>query len=124
MELLQACLEGGSAEAWQEFLSRYQRLIACTVLRVADGYGRREMVDDLVQDTLAKLLADNCANLRRFVPRREFSLDSYLQRTARSVALDSFKREGAQRRDFARTEALPAVSSSTRNGCFSQAFLL
>jgi hypothetical protein len=70
-ELVRACVEAGNSEAWNEFVCRFRKLIACVVLRIARKYGESSpaIVDDLVQDVYLKVCSDNCRLLREFEPQ-------------------------------------------------------
>lgn len=99
-QLLEDCLQGGSVEAWQEFVHRFQPLISAVVAQVARGNGTvtPTLVDDLVQETYLRLCADDYRLLRNFTGGHENSLFGYLKVTAASVALDYFKALRTQKR--------------------------
>src|SRR5215469_12430604 len=95
-ELLQRCCrDRNDNAAWEEFVRRFQPLIAGVVLKtLRHRYAAPapHLVDDLVQDTYLKLCANNYRALRKFVPRHDNSIYEYLKRTASSVALDYLRR--------------------------------
>lgn len=69
-ELARLCVDKGDAQAWLEFIRRYQRPIALTVLRMCrlrrdEGTGQ---IDDLIQEIYLRLCANGCKLLREFVP--------------------------------------------------------
>jgi len=100
LDLVACCLAANQAEAWQEFVRRFQPLIAGVVARAAarwvavtDG-----IVDDLVQETYIKLCADNCRRLREFESRHDEAFYGYVKSIAYSVTLDHFKKHYASKR--------------------------
>src|ERR1700677_3947954 len=70
-ELVRACAQTGRPLAWQEFIRRFNPLIAGVAIRTARRWGNfpLSLIDDLVQDTYLKLCADNYKLLRTFEPR-------------------------------------------------------
>jgi RNA polymerase sigma-70 factor (ECF subfamily) len=93
-ELVRACVDSGNAEAWQEFVCRFEKLIGLIILRVTRRYGetRREIIEELVQDTYVKICIDNCRLLRNFEFRHENAFLAMLKVVARNVALDHFRK--------------------------------
>ncbi len=118
-DLVDACVQGGDAAAWEEFQRRYHRVIAVTVLRVVAAFEAAdpELVDDLIQDTYLKLCADRCRVLRDNRAEHAESLGAFLKRIAHNVAVDHFrgstaKKRGGGARQEALTELSEAASSS------------
>jgi RNA polymerase sigma-70 factor (ECF subfamily) len=99
-ELFSLCSGAGDAACWQEFIRRFNPLIARTVLRVAMRYGisNKALVDDLVQETYLRICANECALLRRFSPRQPESAFAFLKVVAANVAQDHFKSRLADKR--------------------------
>jgi len=99
-ELVRRCSAPGDIEAWQEFVCRFHRLIAKTVLRTAATFGdtTRETADDLIQETYLKLCADNYRILRGFEHRHVDAFNGYIQVIARNVVRDHFKSFFSSRR--------------------------
>jgi RNA polymerase sigma-70 factor (ECF subfamily) len=101
-ELSQLCIDGSNAEAWLEFVRRYQKPIALTALRICRLWGEatRTIVDDLVQETYLRICANGCRVLRAFTPRpdREDSLADFVVTVAASVCHDHFRGQRAQKR--------------------------
>src|SRR4051812_2099089 len=91
-ELVRACAESGDAEAWQEFVCRFERLIGIVVWRVARRHGENSgtVVEDLVQETYAKICDDDCRLLRGFKPHHQDAFFGMLKVTAANVARDYF----------------------------------
>jgi len=119
-ELLNACTDANSTDAWAEFIARYQRLLAGVIARIAFRYrGRQEpaVIDDLVQETYLRLCRDGCRVLRQFRPEREDSIFGFLKVVASSVALDHFRAESAEKRGPA---SMPLDELSERHAISSQ----
>lgn len=107
-DLVHECAENSCPEVWEEFIRRFQRLIACVALRACREWSEtsREVVEDMVQNTLMKLCADNCALLRRFQPQHPGSFKGYLKRVTANVVYDHFRAEHAGKRDVGSTTEL------------------
>jgi RNA polymerase sigma-70 factor (ECF subfamily) len=92
-ELVAECLKGMTIEAWEEFVRRFQPLIASVTARVARDFGDvvPGLVDDLTQDVYLKLCADGFRLLRECRLPHENSIFSYLKFVSASVAHDHFK---------------------------------
>jgi RNA polymerase sigma-70 factor (ECF subfamily) len=101
-ELTRLCVEAGESEAWTEFVRRFQKPIALTVLRISRIWGLACLttVDDLVQDTYLRLCADGCRLLRDFRTGTEGanSLTALVRVVASNVAHDYFRNKTAQKR--------------------------
>jgi len=101
--LIAQCLQGDE-DAWNEFLERFNKLIAATLVRQCfrRGDNALALIDDLIQETYLKLCANNFRILREFKERHENALAGLLRQTALSVALDYFDRAGAAKRGAGR----------------------
>ena len=99
-DLVRACADSGDAEAWEEFLRRFQPLIANVALRTARRWSApsSEMLDDLVQETFLKLCADDCRLLRNFESRHPGAIFGFLKVVTASVVHDRFKATSAAKR--------------------------
>ncbi|MGB6158293.1 MAG: sigma-70 family RNA polymerase sigma factor [Acidobacteriaceae bacterium] len=101
-ELTRLCVDAGESEAWTEFVRRFQKPIALTVLRISRIWGLAciATVDDLVQDTYLRLCADGCRLLRDFKTGAEGanSLTALVRVVASNVAHDYFRNKTAQKR--------------------------
>ena len=99
-ELFSVCVRAGDTACWQEFMRRFNPLIARSVLRVAMRYGTsdKSLIDDLVQDTYLKICANECKLLRTFIPQSTESAFGFLKVVATSVAQDFFKSRLAEKR--------------------------
>jgi RNA polymerase sigma-70 factor (ECF subfamily) len=97
-EIVCLCADGGSDEAWQEFLSRVGRPISLTILRTASRWGQpsRSLVEDLLQVTYLKLWEGGCRLLRDFAIQRPDAILGYLKKTAANATHDYFKHRCSQ----------------------------
>lgn len=100
LDLVAQCLASNQSDTWQEFIRRFQPLIAGVVARAAARWvtATECIVDDLVQETYIKLCADNCRRLREFESRYDEAFYGYLKSIAYSVTLDYFKKHYASKR--------------------------
>lgn len=107
-ELVAVCANSGDEAAWEEFVKRFQPMIARTVLRTARRFvpPPRYLLDDLIQETFLKLCGDDCLVLRRFQSRHKDSIFGYLASVAASVVLDHFKFRRARKRNENKTEPI------------------
>jgi RNA polymerase sigma-70 factor (ECF subfamily) len=99
-ELFSVCASRGGSACWEEFIRRFNPVIARSVLRVAIRHGNseRSLIDDLVQETYLKICASDCKLLRTFIPKHPESAFAFLKVVATSVAQDYFKSRLAQKR--------------------------
>ena len=100
LDLIASCLDTNHADAWQEFVRRFQPLIAGVVARAATRWvaATDGIVDDLVQETYIKLCVENCRRLREFESRHDEAFYGYVKSIAYSVTLDHFKKHYATKR--------------------------
>jgi RNA polymerase sigma-70 factor, ECF subfamily len=98
--LVLACLDTKDALAWQEFVRRFQRLIAAVVCRTALRWGEStpQLVDELVQETYLKLCADNCRLLRSFQSQHDDAIFGYIKVLTANLVHDHFKASRAEKR--------------------------
>lgn len=108
IQLVRECAGSKDADAWAEFIGRFQPVIAAAVLRTARLFGEppRQLLDDLVQDTYLKLCENDSRLLRSFQPRGEDSIFGYLKVVAANVAHDHFKSALAGKRGASQTESI------------------
>ena len=107
-ELVRRCSASRSADAWEEFVRRFHRLIATVVLRTATRYGdsSKQTVDDLIQETYLKLCADDFRILRGFEEQRPDAFIGYVKVMAANVARDHFKSSYTKKRGAGQVEQL------------------
>jgi RNA polymerase sigma-70 factor, ECF subfamily len=98
-QLIEGCA-GGEAAAWQEFMRRFNRIIAITASRVARrrGDASPQTIDDLIQDTYLKLCAGRGRVLREFQFENEDAIYSFLKVITANVVNDHFKGLHADKR--------------------------
>jgi RNA polymerase sigma-70 factor, ECF subfamily len=132
-ELVRACVEAGNSEAWNEFVCRFRKLIACVVLRIARKYGESSpaIVDDLVQDVYLKVCSDNCRLLREFEPQHPDAFFGMMRVVAVNVAHDHFRARRSGKRgsgifdsDLAEVDAFVPDSHSAGPACIEREILL
>jgi len=107
-------LDIGNAVDWEEFVNRAQPVIAATVLRTMTrwGGGDRSVADDLIQDVLAKLLAQDCRVLRAFRGQDPASLEAYLRTIAASVTTDYYRAKQAPAVPLEEVQFSPCVADN------------
>lgn len=99
-DLIAKCISERSTAAWEEFVLRFNPLIAKVVLRIARRWGECSgpILDDLVQETYLKLCADNYRVLRNFKPHQPDAAYGFLKVITANVVHDHFKSSHALRR--------------------------
>ena len=108
-ELIRACAESNDAEAWSEFVARFQRPISLSIQRTACQWGKdpSQFVDDLLQETYLKLCADKCRLLLEFAEKHPDGVVlGYIKTIAINVARDHFKSLHSQKRGAGETDQL------------------
>jgi RNA polymerase sigma factor (sigma-70 family) len=93
-ELVENCLQSMGAEAWAEFLRRFQPLIARVITKTVRRWTRPtgNLVDDLVQSTLRKICDNDCRAMRGFRWMHENSFRGFLKVVASNVVQDHFRK--------------------------------
>lgn len=91
--LVKQCVGTGEPDAWEEFVRRFQPLIAGVVARTAMRWtmASATLVDDLVQETYLKLCTGEFRRLRDFESRHEDAFFGFLKTVAYNVTMDYFK---------------------------------
>jgi RNA polymerase sigma-70 factor, ECF subfamily len=99
-ELILACMQTDDVAAWEEFVRRFQRLIASVAVRIARRWGEPSphVIDDLVQETYLKLCADNFRLLRRFKSHHQDAFYGYLKVVTTNLVHDHFKAAHSSKR--------------------------
>ena len=99
-ELVLACIETEDVAAWEEFVRRFQRLIASVALRIARRWGEPspQVIDDLVQESYLKLCADNFRLLRSFKSQHQDAFYGYLKVVTANLVHDHFKAAHSSKR--------------------------
>ena len=99
-ELVLACIETEDVAAWEDFVRRFQKLIASVALRIARRWGEPspQVIDDLVQETYLKLCADNFRLLRSFKSQHQDAFYGYLKVVTANLVHDHFKAAHSSKR--------------------------
>ena len=107
-ELVKQCAGSRNPAIWQEFIRRFQPVIATAVLRTARHWGEpsRQTVDDLIQETYLKLCDEDSRLLRSFESRHPDAIFGYLKVVAGNVVHDHFKSAMAEKRGAGQVDAL------------------
>lgn len=111
-DLVHECGESPYAEAWEEFIRRFQPQIAVIVTRTCREWGetRPDVIEDLIQNTYLKLCANDYAVLRRYRPRHQNSFRGYLKVVTAHLVYDWFRKQHPidNKTDELNTEINPA----------------
>lgn len=115
--LERCCSSGGDTGAWDEFVSRYHRLIASVVLHTAGRLGdsSSQTVDDLIQETYLKLCHDNFKLLREFSDRHQGAFLGYIKVVTANVVRDHFKSLRALKRGSDKVRDTPEYFAPAAN---------
>lgn len=122
-QALRVSLQSGNARDCEEFIRLAQPIIASGVLRALrpSGFPDRDRVDDLIQDTFAKLYDKNAQALRGFQSDQPEALAAWLKKVASSVALDSIRSSLAKKHGSGQPEKHldePGLSLTSREDTF------
>lgn len=101
-ELLERCLVQPRDEAaWAEFLRRFRPIIAGVVFNTLNRWRKptRDLMDDLVHDTVMKIISRDCKALREFEFRHENALRGFLKVVASHVVEDYRRKSREQEED-------------------------
>jgi RNA polymerase sigma factor (sigma-70 family) len=92
-DLLDLCLRSNDQAQWQEFVRRTQPLIANVIINTLRRWRdpAPSLVDDLVQETFLRLLANDCKALRSIRNEYENTIFGYLKVVASNVSCDHFR---------------------------------
>jgi len=117
LEFVRRCIRGDK-QAWDEFLSRYSRLIYNYIYHVLKSKGCKSdpgQVDDIFQELFRSLIDFDYAKLKSFKARNNASLASWLRQVTINFVLDhlrtSKKLESLDEEDeqgFALKDVIPA----------------
>jgi RNA polymerase sigma-70 factor (ECF subfamily) len=105
-ELVRYCLSSQDESAWNEFVRRFQPLIASVIIKTLrrGPLLNSSLVDDLVQETYIKLFAHNFKALREFDSRHEKGLFGFLRVVASNVVQDHIRTHYSQKRGSGKME--------------------
>ena len=95
--LLRGCLSQGQSPDWERFIAEAQPIVAAAVLRMIQPRTglKRELADDLIQDTFLKMCAADFRILRNFRTGDANALRVYLKTIAASVVMDHLRSASA-----------------------------
>jgi RNA polymerase sigma-70 factor (ECF subfamily) len=98
VELANACLRTGGEPAWNDFVRRFQPLIASVAGRRARRWGEPslDVLDDLIQETFLKLCADRRTLLQKFQPENPDAIFGYIKVLTANLVHDHFKALNSQ----------------------------
>jgi len=99
-DLIFRCAEDtGDIAAWREFVRRFQPKIEQFIRGTLRQEGSHEgQTPDLVQNTILRLVENDCIVLRRFSGSTDDEIHKYLAVISRSVVRDSLRRQRATKR--------------------------
>jgi RNA polymerase sigma factor (sigma-70 family) len=99
-ELVEECAGSDNLQAWQEFVRRFQPLIAVVVLRTCRRWGStsHSVIDDLVQETYIKLCNNRCRLLREFDWQNPDAIYGFIKVLAANLVHDHFKSQYSEKR--------------------------
>lgn len=122
---LKKSLHSGSARDCEEFIHLAQPVIASAIVRTLSRFGRldRDRVDDLVQDTFARLYDRSAHALRKFESNDSAALAVWLRTVAATVTLDWVRANTAKIRGGGQTPRSldePTLSVASRENTFEQ----
>ncbi len=122
---LKNSLRSGKSTDCEDFIRLAQPVVASAIVRTLSRWGRpdRERVDDLVQDTFARLYDKNARALRNFESDDSAALAAWLRTVAASVTLDSMRAQLAKRRgDGQAPQSLedPGIAVPSQEDTFQQ----
>src|SRR5438270_2967353 len=123
-ELISYCLDSQDEAGWNEFVRRFQPLIAGVVTKSVFRRKRPkpDLIDDLVQETFLKLCANNFRALRNFSFKDDHGFFGFLKVVASHVVEDYFRVQNSQKHGSGKDEEdlddsrmpLPSGSHSTQ----------
>jgi RNA polymerase sigma factor (sigma-70 family) len=100
VSLIAGCVEDRDKSAREEFVSRFQRVIASTVIKTCSRYGimQQAQVDDLIQDIYVRIFDDRCRTLRQLRTIDEVTIYGFVQSVAFSTVIDHVRGHFAKKR--------------------------
>lgn len=111
-ELLRACADPENAEAWQEFVRRFNSLITVIVRRVACRYGGNDFIQDLVQEIYSKICANDFRLLRTFKSDHTNACYGMIKTISRNAAIDYFRKPNPIPSDYSLVDDDPPEDES------------
>lgn len=96
-DLLTCCLMG-DPDGWEEFTTRYSKLVYDCIQKTLLQYhypARSEILDELYQDFFLALMVDSAKKLRQFRGENNCSLASWIRVLSSRLAIDFLRRENS-----------------------------
>lgn len=90
-------LVAGDKAAWDRFVARNARFVYAAVQRRLGPFGRRDDVEDVVQDVFVRLCARDFRLLKTYDPARA-KISTWLTVVANSAAIDHLRRQKSANR--------------------------
>lgn len=112
-ELLESLLETHGPDAWMEFQHRIKRNVRGTAANTLGQSRRDELIDELEQDTYAKLIADNYGRLRNKIWPTDNSVFAFVRVTAAHVVVDYLRK--SENKIFFNSEELDGITERATN---------
>jgi RNA polymerase sigma-70 factor (ECF subfamily) len=112
-ELLECLLETNNPDAWMAFQDRIKRNVRGTVSNTLGQSRRDELIDELEQDTYAKLIANNYGRLRDKIWPNENSIFGFVRVTAAHVVVDYLRK--SENKIFFNSEELDGITERSAN---------
>jgi len=105
-ELVSYCLDSQNQDGWNEFVRRFQPLIAGVVTKCVfrRKHPNPDLIDDLVQESYKKLIANNYKALRDFDFQHDNAFFGFLKVVASHVVEDHFRGSNSLKRGSGREE--------------------
>jgi RNA polymerase sigma-70 factor (ECF subfamily) len=105
-ELVSYCLDSQNQDGWNEFVRRFQPLIAGVVTKCVfrRKHPNADLIDDLVQESYKKLIANNYKALREFDFQHDNAFFGFLKVVTANVVEDHFRGSTSQKRGSGREE--------------------
>jgi RNA polymerase sigma-70 factor (ECF subfamily) len=120
-DLVQRCLHSDGEAAWEEFVRRFQPLIARVIVKSVRRWTNPDpaLIDDLIQNTYLKLCANNFRPLRELDFQNENALFGFLKVVASNVVQDHFRCSYSQKRGRGKEEEQIEVAAAAADVSFS-----
>jgi RNA polymerase sigma-70 factor, ECF subfamily len=98
-ELVSFCLNSQDEAAWNEFVRRFQPLIAGVVTKCVfrRKHPKPDLIDDLIQDTFLKLCSNNFKALRNFSFKDDHGFFGFLKVIVKNLVEDYFRSQNSQK---------------------------
>jgi RNA polymerase sigma factor (sigma-70 family) len=99
-DLIRICVESGTPDAWNEFVHRFQLIVACTAWRIArryEGNPSPSTIDDLVQDTFCTMISEP-QRLRNFRDQWENGAFGFIRTITANNVIDCYREKNAGKR--------------------------